>query len=129
MEVGQTTSRSLASGHRPPGHALRGSGTDAHPAGSTLGALRPPVAAGQVLRSDCRARAMARICCEVTYRNAPFPCRFVPSCNVVGGWARVLLMDAEALSVCGEELGELRHYGAGLRGTAALPTGCMLLRL
>eukprot|EP01046_Picozoa_sp_COSAG06_P102864 COSAG06_NODE_49028_length_328_cov_0.716157_1_plen_36_part_01 len=36
-------------------------------------------------------------------------------------------MDAEALSVCGEELGELRHYGAGLRGTAALPTGCMLL--
>ena len=30
MEVGQTTSRSLASGHRPPGHALRGSGTDAH---------------------------------------------------------------------------------------------------
>ena len=42
-------------------------------------------------------------------------------------WA--LLMDAEALSVCGEELGELRHYGAGLRGTAALPTGCMLLRV
>ena len=44
------------------------------------------------------------------------------SCNVVSGWAWALLMDAEALSVCGEELGELRHYGAGLRGTAALPT-------
>ena len=29
-------------------------------------------------------------------------------------------MDAEALSVCGEELGELRHYGAGLRGFEAL---------
>ena len=43
--------------------------------------------------------------------------------------ARVPLMNAEALSVCGEELGELRHYGAGLRGTAVAPTGCMLLRL
>ena len=51
------------------------------------------------------------------------------SCNVVGGRAWVPLMDAEALSVCGEELGELRHYGAGLRGTAVAPTGCMLLRL
>jgi len=73
IEVGQTTSRSLASGHRPPGHALRGSGTDAHPAGSTLGALRPPVVAGQVLRSDCRARAAARICCEATYRRRASP--------------------------------------------------------
>ena len=73
MEVGQTTSRSLARGHIPPAHALRGSGTDAHPAGSTLGALRPPVAAGQVLRSDCRARAVARICCEVTYRRRASP--------------------------------------------------------
>ena len=53
--------------------ALRGSGTDAHPAGSTLGALRPPGAAGQVLRSDCRARAVARICCGVTYRRRAIP--------------------------------------------------------
>ena len=55
--------------------------------------------------------------------------RTCASCNVVGGRAWALLMDAEALSVCGEELGELRHYGAGLRGTAVVPTGCMLLRL
>ena len=45
------------------------------------------------------------------------------------GRAWMFLMDAEALSVCGEELGELRHYGARLRGTAVAPTACMLLRL
>ena len=41
--------------------------------------------------------------------------RTCASCNVVSDRAWVLLMDAEALSVCGEELGELRHYGAGLQ--------------
>ena len=62
-------------------------------------------------------------------RGAVGGARTCASCNVVSGRAWVLLMDAEALSVCGEELGELRHYGAGLRGTAVAPTGCMLLRL
>ena len=62
-------------------------------------------------------------------RGAAGGARTSESCNVGSGPAWVLLMDAEALSVYGEELGELLHYGAGLRGSAAVPTGCMLLRL
>ena len=62
-------------------------------------------------------------------RGAAGGARTCASCNVVSSLAWALLMDAEALSVCGRELGELRHYGAGLRGTAVAPTGCMLLRL
>ena len=54
MEVGQATSRSLARGRIPPARALKGSSTDAHPAGSTLGALRPLAAA------RCSAQTVAR---------------------------------------------------------------------
>ena len=78
-------------------------------------------------REACQLLQQGRPAGEL--RGAAGGARTCASCNVVGGRAWALLMDAEALSVCGEELGELRHYGAGLRGTAALPTGCMLLRL
>ena len=67
MEVGLGTRRSLARGRIPPAHALKGSSTHAHPAGATPWALRPPAAAGQVLRSGSCARAEAQLSCGATY--------------------------------------------------------------